>query len=63
MLDARILFLSDEERRDRGGQDEMSLLEKLDTVSTHQLSLKHEFTVGQPTFQASAEFLLKTISF
>lgn len=43
-LDARILFLGDKERRELGGDEELTLLEKVSLVSTRQMFLKHSFS-------------------
>ncbi|KDE04263.1 hypothetical protein MVLG_05291 [Microbotryum lychnidis-dioicae p1A1 Lamole] len=41
--DARVLFLPDEHRRKFGGPPDMSLWQKMSTVSTRQMFLKHSF--------------------
>lgn len=45
ITDARVLFLPDDERRAMGGPLHMSIGDKLATVTTKQLFLKHSFTV------------------
>ncbi|ORY73064.1 hypothetical protein BCR35DRAFT_293884 [Leucosporidium creatinivorum] len=44
ITDARVLFLPDDERRALGGPPQMTLTQKLSTVTTKQLFLKHSFT-------------------
>lgn len=39
-----MLFLADDERRDLGGPTQLSLQQKLETVTVKQLFLKHSFT-------------------
>ncbi|SCV69184.1 BQ2448_2204 [Microbotryum intermedium] len=41
--DARVLFLPDEHRRKLGGPPDMTLWQKMSTVNTRQLFLKHSF--------------------
>lgn len=56
-LDARILFLGDKERRELGGDEELTLLEKVSLVSTRQMFLKHSFSVSSlcPVFSPMLE--------
>lgn len=45
-VDARVLFLSEAERRALGGPPNMTLSDRLATVTTKQLFLKHSFNVS-----------------
>lgn len=44
--DARVLFLPDEALERLGGPEKLGIAERLQTVTTRQLFLKHQFTVG-----------------
>ncbi|CEQ39371.1 SPOSA6832_00882, partial [Sporobolomyces salmonicolor] len=46
--DARILFLSDDERIRLGGPEDLSPMQRLQSISTRQLFLKHSFTPINP---------------
>ncbi|GAA5847146.1 hypothetical protein JCM3766R1_001726 [Sporobolomyces carnicolor] len=57
--DARVMLLSDEERIKYGGPREFSLIERIQSVSTRQLFLKHSFTT--PINPATALILTSQI--
>ncbi|GAA5881824.1 hypothetical protein JCM16303_006467 [Sporobolomyces ruberrimus] len=57
--DARVMLLSDEERIKYGGPNEFGLLDRIQSVSTRQLFLKHSFTT--PINPATALILTSQI--
>ncbi|GAA5945002.1 J domain-containing protein [Sporobolomyces koalae] len=57
--DARVMLLSDEERIKYGGPKQFSLLDRIQSVSTRQLFLKHSFTT--PLNPATALILTSQI--
>lgn len=57
--DARVLFLPDEELERLGGPEKLGIVERLQTVTTRQLFLKHQFTVRSTAMCASAAHLTR----